>query len=261
MSPNPIPESSEYTNPDISSSDSKIIEGIIADLRIVIDQPDMNFANAKRLILELARRLDETKRCEQSQICRTIKEILQDKIKDGKITEKWIEECLPQEYKRRYAKSEASSLSKKAKRNAAKKHGKNNDIIVAHTHAQSAKSVLTSIEGQDDNGTFDDRNLYNGNEIEQGPNKEIANQNNTFEDCDVLRSENYELKQAVKRLTSIVTADKISATEIEFRIPKAKYEEVESAMESSRDSISVTFDKSGIVQRAEPDIFRGQNGR
>jgi hypothetical protein len=96
MIPDTLPDSIENTD-SVVSSDGKIIEGIIADLRIVIDQLDMNFANAKRLILELARRFDETKRFEQSQICRKIKEILQDKIKDGKITEKWIEECLPQE--------------------------------------------------------------------------------------------------------------------------------------------------------------------
>ena len=94
------------------SSESKIIEGIIADLRTVIDQLDLNFASAKNLVLELARRFDETKTCEQSEICRKIKEILQDKIKEGKITEKWIAECLPQEYKRRYSKRELYSLSR-----------------------------------------------------------------------------------------------------------------------------------------------------
>ena len=41
--------------------------------------------------------------------------MLADKIKEGKITKKWIERCLPQEYRRRYAKSEQSSLSGKAK--------------------------------------------------------------------------------------------------------------------------------------------------
>jgi hypothetical protein len=55
-----LPESIENTY-SVVSSDGKIIEGIIADLRIVIDELDMNFANAKSLILELARRLDETK--------------------------------------------------------------------------------------------------------------------------------------------------------------------------------------------------------
>jgi hypothetical protein len=249
-----LPESIENTY-SVVSSDGKIIEGIIADLRIVIDQLDMNFANAKSLILELARRLDETKRCEQSQICRIIKEILRDKIKEGKITEKWIEECLPQEYKRRYAKSEVSSLSKQAKRNTETEELKNRDQILVD--AQGRKSVLTNIDSRNDEGHKS--NFHAGDSIERGLNKEVSNQNTTSEDdgeYKALRSENYELKQAVKRLTSIRTADQISATEIEFIIPKVKYEEVKSAMESSRDSVYLTFDKSGILQRADSDTFR-----
>jgi ribosome-binding factor A len=47
-----------------------------------------DFADAKDLILELARALDESKQCAQrSQICRKIKEILRDKITEGKVTE------------------------------------------------------------------------------------------------------------------------------------------------------------------------------
>src|SRR5437016_9184075 len=92
------------------------IENIIAKLRDVIDELDKNFADAKSLILELARQLDETKQSEQIQICRKIKETLKDKINEGKITGKWIEECLPQEYKRKYAKSELSSLSGNVKK-------------------------------------------------------------------------------------------------------------------------------------------------
>lgn len=67
---------------------------------------------AKDLIHELALRLDESKRCERDQVS-TIKEIMKDKIREGKITAKWIEDCLPPEYKRKYTtKSEVSSLSK-----------------------------------------------------------------------------------------------------------------------------------------------------
>jgi hypothetical protein len=91
------------------------IETVVVNLRAVIDELDRNFASAKSLILELARLLDETKQCRQSQICRKIKEMLKDKIHEGKITGKWIERCLPQEYRRRYVKSEQSSLSGKAK--------------------------------------------------------------------------------------------------------------------------------------------------
>jgi hypothetical protein len=92
------------------------VENIIAKLRVVIDEIDKNFADAKSLILELARLLEETKQSEQSQICRKIKEMVKDKINEGKITGKWIEECLPQEYKRKYAKSELSSLSSDGKK-------------------------------------------------------------------------------------------------------------------------------------------------
>ncbi|MGB8937442.1 MAG: hypothetical protein WCC17_20310 [Candidatus Nitrosopolaris sp.] len=85
--------------------------GVIASLRSVIDRIDSNFREAKDLILELARRLDEEHVLKQDQVCRKIKEILEDKISQGKISEKWIEECLPAEYKRKYTKSELSSLS------------------------------------------------------------------------------------------------------------------------------------------------------
>jgi hypothetical protein len=91
------------------------INTVVVHLRAVIDELDRNFASAKSRILELARLLDETKQGKQSQICTKIKEMLADKIKEGKIT-KWIERCLPQEYRRRYAKSEQSSLSIEAKK-------------------------------------------------------------------------------------------------------------------------------------------------
>ena len=103
-SPKPI------LSPDIQ------IDSVVVNLRAVIDDLDRIFATAKSLILELARLLDETKQGKQSQICAKIKEMLADKIKEGKITKKWIERCLPQEYRRRYVKSEQSSLSGKAKK-------------------------------------------------------------------------------------------------------------------------------------------------
>ena len=92
------------------------IKTVVVNLRAVIDELDRNFTSAKSLILKLARLLDETKQGKQSQICAKIKEMVADKIKEGKITKKWIERCLPQEYRRRYAKSEQSSLSRIAKK-------------------------------------------------------------------------------------------------------------------------------------------------
>jgi hypothetical protein len=194
----------------------------------------------------------------KSQICRKIKEILQDKIKDGKITEKWIEGCLPQEYKRKYSKSELTSLSKQVKRNAETEQLENRGQILVDT--QGRKSILTNIESRNDDDVRK-RNFLTDDSIEQGLNKEVSNQNGRSEeehddDKQVLRSEIYELRQALKRQTPILTADKISAAEIELIIPKPKYEEVTAAMENSRDSVYLTFDRSGILQRADPDTFR-----
>ena len=76
-------------------NDEQEIKGIIVDLKSVIDHISMNFTKASELIHRLARRLDESKQCEQDQICKRIKEILKDKIQEGKISQKWIEECLP----------------------------------------------------------------------------------------------------------------------------------------------------------------------
>jgi hypothetical protein len=92
------------------------IQGIITGLRNTIDQLNLNFKRAKESITELARRIDEDRICERGKVSRLIKYILKDKILEGKITAKWIEECLPWEYKRKYFKSEQSSLSKKAKK-------------------------------------------------------------------------------------------------------------------------------------------------
>ena len=248
----------------IISSESKIIEGIIIDLRLVIDQLDTDFTNAKNLILELARRLDETKRCEQSQICRKIKDILQEKIKERKITEKWIAQCLPQEYKRTYTKRELCSLSRNAKINALVEVEKlkNGDLIAIDPRAE--KSVLTTIDrcNTDNDHSANGSNLENEDEIEQGLDKELANHNTSPEDdikYEALRSEIYELREALKTQTPMLTADQIFATQIEFTISKPKYKQVKAAMESSRNSISVTFDKNGILQRADSDTAREQN--
>ena len=49
-------------------------------------------------------------------VCLKIKELLRDKITEGKITKRWIEEGLPSDYKRRYIKSEVSFLSENGKK-------------------------------------------------------------------------------------------------------------------------------------------------
>ena len=71
-------------------------------------------------------------------------------------------------------------------------------------------------------------------------------------------AENAELKEAITRQTIFVKADEVSVHEIEFTIPKEKYPNLEEAMQQSRDSVYVVFDKSGMLQCAIADIFKGK---
>jgi hypothetical protein len=66
-----------------------------------------NAVEQMHLGLTKARQLDEEHVEEQAKICKKIKEILKDKIQEGKISEGWIEECLPREYKRKYTRTES----------------------------------------------------------------------------------------------------------------------------------------------------------
>src|SRR5215831_1807870 len=98
-----------------SNSFPQVIKNIIARLRITVDHIDSPRNYARDLIHELARQLDERRLCKRGHISIKIKEILEDKIRAGKVTERWIRKCLPPEYKREYIKDkrELSSLSEK----------------------------------------------------------------------------------------------------------------------------------------------------
>jgi len=164
MTSESIPEYPENAD-SIHSTEAKTIEDIIAELMITIDQLDIHFVKAKNLILELAKELDETKQCKQSQICRKIKDILEDKIKEGKIFQKWIEECLLQEYKRKYTnKSEVSSLSK---------HGNST------TEQEKEKALITVDSGRSSikiDGTWP--NNYGGEDTASAANPRLQEESN-----------------------------------------------------------------------------------
>jgi hypothetical protein len=78
------------------------VKGIITDLKMMIENIYLKFTTVKEIIQELAKRLDENKICKQETICQAIKEILKEKISEGKISERYIESCLPTGYKRKH---------------------------------------------------------------------------------------------------------------------------------------------------------------
>ena len=222
------------------------IKTVVVNLRAVIDELDRNFASAKSLILELARLLDETKECKQSQICTKIKEMLADKINEGKITGKWIERCLPQEYRRRYVKSEQSSLSGKAK-NLEK-------IMIVDNEGKT-------IAGEDEpspynSSTIDNNSAFTqprGRDAIQPIQKDTPNNLGVSENDDdggCIRVQEWE--EAFLKALMMTEAEHLSGAEIKFSIPKERYEEVKTAMSNGSNCCYLIFDRnSGSLLRSE----------
>jgi hypothetical protein len=226
------------------------IENIIAKLRVVIEERDKNFADAKSLILELAIHLDETRQCEETQICRKIKEMLNDKINEGKITGKWIEECLPQEYKRKYAKSELSSLSRNAKKvgkilvdNEGKSLAESSSYEdssvdnIAHI-AHIAHMAHTQTQGRLRNQTLQ----------KDTPNNLGISEND--DGCGYIRVQEWE--EAFLKALMMTQDEHLSGAEIKFTIPKDRYEEIRTAMCNGSNCCYLVFDRNtGLMLRSE----------
>lgn len=191
-------------------------DNIVAKLRADIDALHLYTKRIKDSILDLARYLDENKIFERNQICRKIKEKLQDKIKEGKITDKWIEASLPPEYKRRYTKSELSSVSNENKQ----------EQVLSVINNRGAKSI-TEIE------------------FNAGDSKAIAKN-----DTNGLSQE--DIKKYAGILERSLDAIDISKNPLEFSIRRDKYQNLITAMQDSDNAIYAIF-KDGKFQYAYPD--------
>jgi hypothetical protein len=222
------------------------VENIIAKLRDVIDELDKNFADAESLILELARHLDETKQSEQTQICRKIKEMLKDKIKEGKITGRWIEECLPQEYKRKYAKSELSSLSRNAKKlGEILIDNEGRSLAEPSSYEDSKRDNIAHIAHTQTQGR--NRNLILQEE-DTSNNLGISEKDDDDGCC--IRVQEWE--EAFLKALMMTEAEHLSGAEIKFSIPKERYEEVKAAMSNGSNCCYLIFERnSGSFLRSE----------
>ena len=214
------------------------IEAVDVHLRAVIDELDRNFTSAKILILKLARLLDETKECKQSQICTKIKEMLADKIHEGKITGKWIERCLPQEYRRRYVKSEQSSLSGKAK-NLEK-------IMIVDNEGKT-------IAGEDEPSPYNSSTIDNNSAFTQPQGRDAIQpiQKDTPNNLGVSENDDdggcirvQEWEEAFLKALMMIEAEHLSGAEIKFIIPKDRYEEVKTVMSNGSNCCYLIFDRN-----------------
>jgi hypothetical protein len=242
------------------------VKSIARNLRIAVDQMHLGLTKAKELILETARQLDEEHVEEQAKICKKIKEILKDKIQEGKISEGWIEECLPCEYKRKYTRTESQQNHLSGVQQP--------ELVVSTNGNQISESdigsktpdteIVSSLLGEDQSPSADeaspDPSSYNQPKSSTVDDfvPSIPSHKQTRQECSScleLQDEVIQLREALRR-RSIPTADQIPATILGCRIPKEKYEIVRDAMDRSKSAIFVECDESKKFVRAEPDMYQ-----
>lgn len=210
------------------------IKGLIIDLKNRIDIISEQQENLKTHILELARKLKESTLCETDKISITIKEILKEEIKDKKISSRWIEEILPDVYKRKYEKKKAnSSLSNKRKETP---------LLVTDN---SGKSF---IDTQKNKSTDTSENKDPFSYRKEEPTRL------DFSHSDLIR-ENQELKDAFDKTTTFQFANNLIK---EIHFPKEKSKEFLNALNNCLNVVFIRFNAKGIVESIEPDTNRNQ---
>ena len=210
------------TNTGIEANYPNEIKETIVNLKKGIDKLGKEFDTIKNHTLDLATQLNESKLCATHKISIRIKEILKDEIKKGKISSKWIEECLPPEYKRKYDRKEVSSLSKKKKEIP---------LVVAENSGES----FTIMEKEN-------ANIHPSSELTESNilNQDLENKNKGSAADTVTKSES--LNNQIK----------------EIRIAKERFNEITDALDKCNTSIFIRFNAKGIVESIEPDTIREQ---
>jgi hypothetical protein len=188
-----------------------------------LDANEKGYAKKKLdVICELASKLEEEGEIETNRISTEIAKRLGEYV-----TQRYVNEVLDVRYKdEKHAESAKSRRTSSAK---TKQAVQNADVLEA--------DILAKYEQP--------------SQKQEATHKESV-EHNKQDDLDL---ENSELKEALRRQTFLLRADQISANEITFIVPKEKFNQLKKAMKISRDSISLVFDKSGILERAESDVF------
>jgi hypothetical protein len=171
--------------------------------------------------------------------------MLNDKINEGKITGKRIEECLPQEYKRKYTKSELSSLSRYAK-----KRGK----ILVDNQGRSLSESSSYESSNIDNIAHvaytqtQGRDRKNQTLQKDTPNNLGISENDYGCHCISVR----EWEGAFRKALMMTQDEPLSGAEIKFTIPKERYEEVKTAISNGSNCCYLIFDRNtGLLLRSE----------
>jgi len=215
------------------------VNGIIADLKMLVENLHLEFTKLREIIQELARRLDENKICKQEIICQAIKEILKEKIAEGKISERYIESCLPTEYKRKHSRKkiiETEQISVLQKNNQDTSIMQNNEAI---NNSDYINLENRNIEPQ-----------YNNNITKTLPKPHNAE----VEGCSLCKdvvAENKELREIAKKNIMFLSAERLNNG---IKISKNKAKEIEDVNKRCKDFIYLIFDIGGNIIRVKADI-------
>ena len=188
------------------------VNGIIADLKMMVEELHLKFTTLREIIQELARRLDEEQICKQENICQTIKEILKEKIVEGKISERYIESCLPIEYKRKHNRkkiieTEQISVSQKS----------NQDTSIIQKDESNNNSDYIKLENRPIEAQFNNKPTKNFPKLHDAE----------FEGCSLCKdvvAENKELREIAEKNIMFLSAERLNNG---IKISKNKAKEIE----------------------------------
>jgi hypothetical protein len=217
-----------------------LIKEIIENLRKIVEDLHLTFTKLREIIQELAKRLNEGQICKQEKICQAIKEILKDKIAEGKISERYIESCLPIEYKRKHIK---------------KKIIETEQISVSQKNNQSTSLIQ---KDKSNNNSYS-INLEN-------PHNELKSHNDTlkkdlpklydpeFEGCSLCKdviAENKELREIAEKSITFLSAERLNNG---IKIPKDRIKEIEQESKRCKDFLCLIFDVEGNIIGIKADV-------
>jgi hypothetical protein len=216
------------------------VKGIITDLKMMIENLYLKFTTLREIIQELAKRLDENKICKQEIVCQVIKEILKDKIIEGKISERYIESCLPTEYKRKHIRKK---------------------VIETEQISVSQSNQGASLIQKDESNNNSDYIKLENRHIEQKPQfnneltKDLLKINDTeFEGCSLCKdvvAENKELREIAEKNIMFLSAERLNNG---IKISKNKAQEIEDVSKRCKDFIYLIFDIEGNIIEIKADI-------
>ena len=214
------------------------VNGIIAELKMMVEELHLEFKKMREIIIELARRLDEEQICKQETICQAIKEILKDKIIEGKISERYIESCLPTEYKRKHIRKK---------------------IIETEQISVSQSNQSTSLIQKDESNNNSDYIKLENRPIELQFNNKLTKNppklhDTEFEGCSMCKdviAENKELREIVHKNIKFVSANTLNNG---IKISKNNAQEIENVRKRCKDFIYLIFDIEGNIIEIKADI-------